>query len=116
MSIIFYHNAEQRRLALRSKERNEKLWKTPLFTEIVPAGDFAQAEDYHQKYYLRGRRVVWQDLKLLFPDENTLILSAAAAKINGYIAGYGSRDSLKRILPHLGLSEKASQALLKSSQ
>lgn len=52
-TAIFYHNEEQKRLALASKEALEKLGKfsKPIVTEIVPASEFYAAEDYHQKYY-----------------------------------------------------------------
>jgi peptide methionine sulfoxide reductase msrA/msrB len=51
-SAIFYHDEEQRRTAERVKadvERSGK-WKRPIVTEIVAAGPFWPAEDYHQKY------------------------------------------------------------------
>ena len=51
-SVIFYHDEAQRQAAERVKaevERSGK-WKRPIVTEIVPAGEFTLAEDYHQKY------------------------------------------------------------------
>jgi peptide methionine sulfoxide reductase msrA/msrB len=51
-SAIFYHDEAQRQAAERVKaevERSGK-WKRPIVTEIVPAGEFTLAEDYHQKY------------------------------------------------------------------
>jgi len=52
-TAIFYHNEEQKRLALASKEALERSgnFARPLVTEIVPASEFYPAEDYHQKYY-----------------------------------------------------------------
>ncbi|MCF8043383.1 MAG: peptide-methionine (S)-S-oxide reductase MsrA [Desulfarculaceae bacterium] len=51
-TAIFYHDDEQKRLALESKERLEKGGKLgDIHTEIVPAGPFYPAEDYHQDYY-----------------------------------------------------------------
>lgn len=51
-SAIFYENDEQKATAEKVKARVEKSgqWKKPLVTEIVKAGKFWRAEDYHQKY------------------------------------------------------------------
>jgi len=55
-SAIFYHDEEQHRLALQSKEMLEKNkpFKGPILTEIVPAGEFYPAEEYHQHYYKKN--------------------------------------------------------------
>jgi peptide methionine sulfoxide reductase msrA/msrB len=55
-SAIFFHSEEQRRTAEMVKERVAKsgLWKRPIVTEIVPAGPFYQAEEYHQKYLVKN--------------------------------------------------------------
>ena len=54
-SAIFYHDEEQRRTAERVKEQVERSgkWKGKVVTEIVPAGEFYTAEDYHQKYLVK---------------------------------------------------------------
>jgi len=51
-SAIFYHDEAQRQAAERVKAEVEHSgkWKRPIVTEIVPAGEFTVAEDYHQKY------------------------------------------------------------------
>lgn len=55
-SGIYYHNDEQKRIALASKEALEKsgAYKNPVVTEIVPFTNFYPAEDYHQEYYDRN--------------------------------------------------------------
>jgi peptide methionine sulfoxide reductase msrA/msrB len=52
-SVIFYHDAEQKRLAEASKQALEKSgrFKKPVVTEILPFTKFYRAEDYHQDYY-----------------------------------------------------------------
>lgn len=49
-TAIFYHDESQRRLAQQSKERLEKERGWRIATEIVPAGQFYPAEEYHQQY------------------------------------------------------------------
>ena len=111
MSIIFYHNEEQRKMAVESKKKYEDK-QGQVYTEITLFVSFALAEDYHQKYNLRRIKKLNQALESIYPDPLDLVNSAAAAKINGYLAQYGDRDSLNRILPGLGLTEEESQVLL----
>ena len=51
-SVIFYYSDAQRQTAERVKERVDKSgkWPAPVVTEIVAAGEFWPAEEYHQKY------------------------------------------------------------------
>lgn len=51
-SAIFYHDAAQEAAARASKQRLEQSghFKRPIATEITPAPEFYQAEDYHQQY------------------------------------------------------------------
>lgn len=53
---IFYHDAEQKRLAEASKAKYDKLrtFKQPLRTPIVAATEFWPAESYHQDYHLKN--------------------------------------------------------------
>ncbi len=50
-SAIFYHDAEQRRLAEASKRALAGRFREPVVTEISPVGAFWPAEEYHQDYY-----------------------------------------------------------------
>jgi len=52
-SAIFFHDAEQEKAARASKEKIEKSgrFKRPIVTEIVAAGPFYKAEEYHQRYF-----------------------------------------------------------------
>ena len=57
-SAIFTHSPEQEAAARASKERldGSGRWNGPIVTEIVPAAEFYEAEDYHQQYLeKRGR-------------------------------------------------------------
>ncbi len=52
-SVVFYHDAGQKKLAEAYKARleAEKIWDKPILTEIVPFTRFWPAEDYHRNYY-----------------------------------------------------------------
>jgi peptide-methionine (S)-S-oxide reductase len=50
-SAIFFHGEEQRRLAEKTKAEVAKQLGKAVVTEIVPAGPFYAAEEYHQDYY-----------------------------------------------------------------
>jgi peptide-methionine (S)-S-oxide reductase len=52
-SAIFYRSEAQKAAALASKERLEKShrYSRPIVTQILPAGTFYRAEEYHQRYF-----------------------------------------------------------------
>jgi peptide-methionine (S)-S-oxide reductase len=55
-TAIYPHDAEQRRLAEASKQRIEESGRLPgpVVTEIVDAGPFYPAEEYHQDFYVKS--------------------------------------------------------------
>src|SRR5262245_55652184 len=53
-SAIFYGNEEERMEAEASKARVEQRLGKPVVTQIVPAGAFYPAEEYHQDFYQRN--------------------------------------------------------------
>jgi peptide-methionine (S)-S-oxide reductase len=112
MSAVFFHNDEQRQIALETKKREADKQNGEIFTQILPASTFYLAEDYHQKYQLRQERDLMKELSIIYPDSQEFINSTAAARINGYLAGYGTSEMLQTELPKLGLSPAASKKLL----
>ncbi|MGZ3698034.1 MAG: peptide-methionine (S)-S-oxide reductase MsrA [Bdellovibrionota bacterium] len=53
-SAIFYENAEQKKLAEKTKAEVQKKLGKPVVTSILPAAKFYPAEDYHQSYYKKN--------------------------------------------------------------
>lgn len=51
-SAIFYHDEAQKQAAMQSKEERDRSGRhrRPIVTEITPATEFYEAEDYHQQY------------------------------------------------------------------
>ncbi|XP_072378487.1 peptide methionine sulfoxide reductase isoform X1 [Diabrotica undecimpunctata] len=105
-SVILYHNDEQKQLAEKSRKEEAEKHNVPLITDIVSAGPFYPAEDYHQKYRLQKHSLLCNELSL---TPALLQKSHAAARLNGYVAGVGTKDELEKDLVKLGLSEKAAE-------
>jgi len=55
-SAIFYHDEKQKAIAVEViRELTEaRKWKDPIVTQVVPAGPFYPAEEYHERYYERN--------------------------------------------------------------
>ena len=112
-NAVFYHNEEQRELAIESKKRYAEKINAEIYTEIIPFTGFYLAEDYHQKYYLQHEADIYRELRQIYPDMEDFINSTAAARLNGYAGVYGTEEELKNGLDDLGLSDAAEERLLK---
>jgi peptide-methionine (S)-S-oxide reductase len=55
-TVIFYHSPTQHRLAAASKRRLEASGRfgQPIATQVLAAGEFYPAEDYHQHFYRKN--------------------------------------------------------------
>ena len=112
MNAVFYHDEEQKRLALESKARHEAEQNITILTEVLPYAGFYLAEDYHQKYYLTSVPDLLKELTAVYPDVNDFVNSTAVARVNGYVGRNGSLENLKREIDSYGLSPAAKQRLL----
>jgi peptide-methionine (S)-S-oxide reductase len=55
-SAIFYHNAEQKRIAedAMAALARDQVYPNPIVTELVPSTTWYEAESYHQEYFARN--------------------------------------------------------------
>jgi peptide-methionine (S)-S-oxide reductase len=111
MAAVFYHDDRQQQLAVETRDQIAEGLGQEVHTQILPAETFYLAEDYHQKYNLRRYKDIYGELAAVYPTTEALIASTAAARLNGYVAGYGTREQLDAEIERLGLSEEAQQQL-----
>jgi len=105
-SLVLTHEEAQLATALAVAGRFEAKYGRKLPTRIEPIKRFTNAEDYHQKYYLRNDRTVMADFRAMFGDDQEAFReSTAAARVNGYVAGDGAKAQLGAEMEFLGLSE-----------
>ncbi len=112
-AVIFPHNPEQATAARESRDMLEKKLQAKVYTEIQPYTGFYLAEDYHQKYYLQNRRELAGEILTRYPDFQGFVDSTAAARLNGYVGGYGNQELLETELESLGLSAAGKERLQK---
>lgn len=95
-SAIFFHDADQKKVAEESKARLEKSGKfnKPIATPVIKFSNFYPAEDYHQDYYKKN------------PDE-----------YNAYKIGSGRQECIKTNWPDIneGTYPAPSKAELKKT-
>jgi len=115
-SIIFYHDEEQKRLAEESYQKRLEERPNTVLTEIIPYKDFTLAELYHQKYYLQVEEKLLQDALSNHDDFEGFIYSTTAARLNGYLGGYGDPATLEKELESYGLSDKGEKILLEIAE
>ncbi len=103
-SAVFYHDERQKRAAQRGLDRAAARG-AGIYTEIFPVAEFYPAEPYHQKFYLRQHPDLVRILKnLRLSGGKKFTDSTAAARINGFLGGFITREELAASLDACGLS------------
>ena len=111
-NAVFYHNEKQRKQALASKKALEQRTGRTVQTDIVPVQSFTLAEDYHQKYLLK-HSALNHFLNSFYQHRIDIVNSTAAARLNGYAGGNGTREQLLREIHLLGLDDTEKKMLEK---
>ncbi|MFC4713300.1 peptide-methionine (S)-S-oxide reductase MsrA [Planococcus dechangensis] len=94
ISLLFWHSEEQRLLIDQVKKERERHLNELIETEIRPFDGFTEAEERHQKYYLKRYPKALDQLAELYPEAFLLTDSTFAARLNGFVKGFGSRQRL----------------------
>ncbi len=97
---------------METRDREEARHSKPIYTKVAPASEFFLAEDYHQKYRLQQIATLLEDLRAVYPDMESFVNSTAAARVNGYIGGFGTLEDLEALIDDLGLTVEGRRTLL----
>lgn len=109
-NVAFYHTSDQRESIEESRDRVVGD-QGPVKTRVEAFERFHLAEHYHQKYRLRRVPLLVSFLATVY-DDDQLVNSTVAARLNGYVAGYGRSGQLRDELGEFGLSPTAEDVLL----
>lgn len=96
-SWVMPHGEEQARLLRISREAVEEKLGRKVATGLRADGTFWRAEGYHQKYRLRHAGRLHDALVQHFGDDRAFVDSTAAARINGLLDGYGTRQAVQEL-------------------
>ena len=115
-SCIFVKNETERRLAQAAIERYNLHTGIPSRTQVATFRAFYAGENWCQKYFLRTVPWLIQELRNFYRDEESLIQSTLAMRLNGILGYFSpSTSTLSRCLPEdvefYDLSEETVRAL-----
>ncbi len=112
ISILLYHDESQRETAKRLKAEWERLQNGEIQTEFQAYANFYVAEDYHQKYYLKRYVKATSEIQHLFYDHDAFINSTISARLNGFVKGFGTMNTIKEEIENWGLNAEEKTDLL----
>lgn len=110
-SALFFHNERQEKLARTTRDKLSLNLGEKVHTELIAFSKFYMAEMYHQKYHLQGYEEIMSEYRAIYPSLGDFVNSTSAARVNGYLGGYGNSTHLEEIFPQLGLPEDKRELL-----
>lgn len=112
ISLIRYRGQEQRAAINNVRKEMEKSLGETIETDIAAFENFTLADDRHQKYYLKRYPNTLEQLKDLLPKPEHLVDSTFAARLNGFVKGYGKLRLLKEEIASWDITEENKEILL----
>ncbi len=112
MSLLLYHNHDQKDIAEKKRTEWEHILNGDIQTEIASYSTFYLAEDYHQKYYLKRFKNAIEKLNTCFPNHTDFVNSTLTARLNGLAKGYGSPPEIRKEINDWGLNTENKKALI----
>jgi peptide-methionine (S)-S-oxide reductase len=112
ISLLRYHSSRQKEAIEKVKKEMERELGEEIETDIAPFSHFTLAEERHQKYYLKRYPKALEQLRDMYPSNELLVDSTFAARLNGFVKGYGTRKGLEQEITGWPISESYRQQLI----
>lgn len=112
ISLLRYHGEMQKETIDLVKKEMEKKLGEAIETDIAEIDHFNMADERHQKYYLKRYPNTLEQLQELFPHPEHLVDSTFAARLNGFVKGFGKLDELKKEIAAWNIDEENRGILL----
>lgn len=106
-SVILTTGEAQETIAREVRDEVDREDDAAIMTSVEELDGFTSAEDYHQKYELQKHSSLMTELNIMYPDFWDLVDSTVAARLNGYVGGYGSREQLEEEIDSFGISDQS---------
>ena len=103
-SAIWFADETQREIVESTLPPLVERYRKAPTTEILPLEAFYNAEDYHQKYSLQRHSGLMKTFLAMYPKFQGFVDSTAAARLNGFAAGHGTRVMFEKERDSYGFS------------
>ena len=104
MSALWYENDAQLEIINATKEAQAQHYGQEVLTPVLELETFYLAEDYHQKYNLQRFRGIMKPFNAMYPEFKGFVDSTAAARLNGFVSGYGTKALFNEEAAGYGIS------------
>lgn len=94
--IVFYENEKQEEYI--NNLQKQRIENEEQYFTVKQLTDFYMAEDYHQKYQLRLNKTLFNQTLTLFENEEELINSHLATKLNSYYSNQVTKEEMINII------------------
>lgn len=112
LSILLFHDAEQKEMIERVKESLERSMADKIDTEIASYRGFTLAEERHQKYYLKRYPKAMEKLMCYYETHKQIVDATLVARLNSFVKGYGTLVALKEEVAGWNIPEEMKEELV----
>lgn len=96
MAAVWYHDESQREIIDTTRDSMASRLGQTVQTPVLPLDVFYLAEGYHQKYRLQQSPSLLKHFARMYSDADAFVNSTVAARLNGFLYGYGSKELFER--------------------